>query len=340
MVGGRFRRRLGAPSAVMVMVAMFGAVLAGCGGGGPDSDTGAAPSAAAPEVSYPLTVPTCNGRMITIAQEPQRIVALHQNQLETLIDLGLRDRVVGWVQFGPYEPAARYRDAVATVTKLGSGEVAAEVLVAAQPDLVVSNDPLEAVNALDIPVYEAALYCQQGSGGADAVVDAVVTDVQTIGQLTNRQAQAAEAISDFQSRIEAVEHAVAGKPRPSAVSMYYFGPVDGQPSIYANQSPVGTAIEVAGGTQAFAEVAKVFGRVSREEIIARAPDYLVIIDNDTHSADEVMTYLKGNPDFQRVPAVQNNHLVSVPFDAALPGLRYAETAEQLAEAFHGVTIGP
>ncbi|MGQ0777193.1 MAG: hypothetical protein ACT4NY_22720, partial [Pseudonocardiales bacterium] len=45
-----------------------------------------------------------------------------------------------------------------------------------QPDLVVSNDPLEAVNALDIPVYEAALYCQQGSGGADAVVDAVVTD--------------------------------------------------------------------------------------------------------------------------------------------------------------------
>ncbi|MGH3942065.1 MAG: hypothetical protein ACRDTG_26275 [Pseudonocardiaceae bacterium] len=36
------------PSTLTVMVAVVGAALAGCGRGGPDSDTGAAPSSAAP----------------------------------------------------------------------------------------------------------------------------------------------------------------------------------------------------------------------------------------------------------------------------------------------------
>lgn len=64
-------------------------VLAGCGGG----DVADSRAAEAPAAGYPVSIENC-GRTLTFENAPSEVLVAYQPLLETLIGLGVADRVI------------------------------------------------------------------------------------------------------------------------------------------------------------------------------------------------------------------------------------------------------
>ena len=109
--------------------------------------------------------------------------------------------------------------------------------------------------------------------------DATVAAVRTLGQLYGSP-DAGEAIaSDMTSRRDAVVAAVAGAPRPRV-----YEELDAsQPGHAVRRGPngfYGQLIDLAGGTNIFADLPGDVGRVGAESIVQRDPEVIILTDSD------------------------------------------------------------
>ena len=82
--------------------------------------------------TYPLSLVDDDGRAVTVAKEPRRIVSAAPSTTEILFAVGLGGRVVGVTDFCDYPEAAL------AVPKIGGFKPNLEAIIGAQPDLVLA----------------------------------------------------------------------------------------------------------------------------------------------------------------------------------------------------------
>ena len=94
-------------------------------------------TASAEATHYPLTIQNC-GASIAFDHAPQRVVSIGQSTTETLLSLGLADKIVGTaVWFGPV--MKQYEVANAKIRRLADNDPSFEAVVAQNPDLVAAQ---------------------------------------------------------------------------------------------------------------------------------------------------------------------------------------------------------
>ena len=92
---------------------------------------------------YPVTITTydASGREITqtFDKAPERIVTNNLSATETLIELGLGDKIVGMMN--PHNTiTSKYKDSIEKINKLGDKKsISKEVILSAAPDIVVGR---------------------------------------------------------------------------------------------------------------------------------------------------------------------------------------------------------
>jgi iron complex transport system substrate-binding protein len=217
--------------------------------------------------TFPVTVIDDEGTTVEIAAEPQEIVSLTPATTETLFALGLGDRVVGKGEdFFIYPPEAGSIPDVATFDG-----VDIEQVVSLEPDIVFAGgnfftppDAIERMRGLGLTVV--VLYAP--------TVEAVFTDIELIGQVSGRTAEAAAIVERIRAEFEAVQAAVAELPRPRL-----FYELDATGAIYgpADDSFLAEMIQLAGADPITSGSPDKFD-ISVERLIEEDPQLILLAD--------------------------------------------------------------
>ena len=296
-----------------VGVTALAAMLAACSA---DEET-TAPAKEEATSLYPLTVTDAIGKEVTIEEEPERIISLAPSNTEILYALGLEEQIVGLTANDNFPEQVKEKPSV------GDIDFNIEEIIALEPDLVLvhesgmfSAEPvIEQLAALDIDVYVV-----DNAESFDATYDTF----EAIGQLTNKEQEAADLVVDVQTKVDEVTAVVEGQEVKKA-----FVVVGTIPDIYVvgQKTFLNEMLMVLNVENAVQEEG--WPMYSAEDFVAANPDSIIF----TYAGDE--TNIIGNAAFKDMTAVKNNALTVVDGDTtSRQGPRIGEGLEEIAKAIY------
>lgn len=263
-----------------VLAALAAAAAAGCGSDGSGSSSTIAPR--------PIAFESC-GRTVTLDRAPRRVVILNDGIADTLFALGVGDTIVAKTR-GESTPAPELKARLASLPSLGTRYPNEEALLAAKPDLLVT-DQAEKVSGeqgapssgdlerAGIATYVVGGGCAMRQNDDGSGIDALFADIRALGAIFDVPERADALAERLRGRLEQVRRRTAGEPRPDVAEM---SQVAGQLYVTAG----GLADDVigrAGGRNLFAGLSGQFAPISSEQVVARNPQ-AIVIDDFTGSA--------------------------------------------------------
>jgi iron complex transport system substrate-binding protein len=271
------------------------------------------------------TVVDPTGRTVQVPSDPQRIVALAPSVTEMIYAVKQQRRLVGVTRFSNYPPPARKLPRVGSYIQLD-----VERIVALQPDLVIAikdGNPLSAVEQLEavgLPVYAVN----------PLDLDSVMQSMLALGDLMGAKAQARRVVGDMQARIAKVKACLSHASRRPRV----FFQIGVSPIVSVGSDTfIHTLISMAGGVNVAAGSAP-YPRYSREQVIALAPDVMVISSMERHTQFEQVK--AGWMQWPAIPAARNRAIYIAPPDLFdRPSPRLVDALEVLARFIHPELYG-
>lgn len=256
----------------------------------------------------------------------QRIVSLVPALTEILFSIGAGDQVIAVSSFDDYPQE------VLSLPRVGALlDPDTERILSLRPDLVViygSQDTLK--DQLHRAGIETFNYFH-------ANLEDIRRVFLQLGSLTGHKAEAIAQASALESKLASIRARVSGLPRPRTLLL-----IGHEPQSLRNMDASGgigflhDLLDVAGGTNIFADVKQEAVRVSTEMLLSRNPE--VVIDlhyqttGDTTKPVTEQTIWKRLPS---IPAVSTGRIYKLYGDyLVVPGPRMGEAAEMLGRALH------
>jgi iron complex transport system substrate-binding protein len=319
-------------SLVMAVVLAFG--LAACGSGnagggaaaddGINSGAGAAQgetdvpednSAEAAQTQYPLTVTDASGKEMTFAKEPERIVSLAPSETEVLFALGLGDKVVGVDDWSDYPEEAKSK------TKIGGLEANSEVILEANPDLIVGGVSVNGATVDQLRELGLTVFA-----GESKTIDEVIAHIEQIGQITNRSAEAAEVIAQMKAERQSVLDAVKDLADEEKRSVY----IEFSPGWTVGKGEfMDELITLAGGVN----IADQEGwyEINEEKVIEQNPAVILFSKN----VEGLEAAIKARSGWQQIDAIVNNRVAALDDNLiSRPGPRVTQGLIEIAKAIY------
>ncbi|GAA3993243.1 ABC transporter substrate-binding protein [Allokutzneria multivorans] len=298
----------------------------------------APPPAPAPSAA---SVTSC-GRAQSFPTPPQRIVSLNQHATEILVALGLTDRIVGTAYPDtpdvPASIAADYKKIKLIAEKYPS----MEQVLAAEPDVVVGGYASafaekdgrgrEALERKGIRTLLLAESCSTGPIGITTYTEDLALFGKAFGVADRAKTLAAETTR----RIDAVAAKVQGV---EPVPVFFYDSGEKAAFTVGGHGLGNDLAKRAGGRNIFADLPKVFGDASWEQVAERAPKAVVLVDYlGAGGLDGKRAFLQGHPLVAKVPGVAQGKYVTLTLPDLIEGIRLADAVEKLARGLHpGVT---
>ncbi|MGE8319172.1 MAG: ABC transporter substrate-binding protein [Comamonas sp.] len=315
------------------------ALLAGC------SERREAPplavAAAAPaQARAPVTLPVC-GQPASYTAVPRRAVAHGINIVEMMLALGLEDRLAGYgglrdVQRLP--PAMRAQ--LAGVPDLSSTGMNLETILGAQADFVFSGWSYgfrdgqvtpQGLAELGIASYVLTESCIRKVARQRVALEDTFADLLALGRIFGTEARAQALVDGQRAELRRIGEALQGVARPR-VFVYDSG--TDIPVTTGRYAMPQAMIEAAGGSNIFADLDSSWMRGNWEDVIARDPDWIVIVDNDRPAPGGKQAFLLGKPELAQVRAIRERRFVLLDFAEATPGPRNLAGVQRIARALH------
>ncbi len=282
------------------------------------------PAPTATPAPEPIKLTDGLGRSIELAAPAQRIVSIAPSNTEILFALGAGKQVVGREELSDYPAEAK------NVTSIGSvfQKINTEAIVALKPDLILAaeiNSPeqVKALEDLKLTVY----YLQNPKA-----FDDLYANLETVGKLTGRSAEAAKLNESLKARYDSVvKKLAAAKDAPTV-----FYEIDATDPTKPYTSGPGTFIDLviglAGGKNIGAELKGAFAQISSEELVKQNPNLIVLGDALYGVTAEAVAQ---RPGWNALDAVKSKQIFA--FDDNLisrPGPRLIDGLEQMAKLLH------
>ncbi|HSD82297.1 MAG TPA: ABC transporter substrate-binding protein [Anaerolineae bacterium] len=282
------------------------------------------PAPTSTPAAAPIQLTDGLGRSIELPAPAQRIVSIAPSNTEILFALGAGGQVVGREEMSDYPAAAK------NVTSIGSvfQKMNTEAIVALNPDLILAaeiNSPeqVKALEDLKLTVYYLA---------NPKTFDDLYANLETVGKLTGRSAEAAKLNESLKARYDVVIQKLSqAKDAPTV-----FYEIDATDPTKPYTSGPGTFIDLvitlAGGKNIGIYLKDSFGQFSSEELVRMNPEIIVLGDALYGVTPESVAQ---RPGWNALNAVKNNQVVA--FDDNLisrPGPRLIDGLEQMAKLIH------
>jgi iron complex transport system substrate-binding protein len=257
---------------------------------------------------------------------PHRIVSLIPAVTEMLFAIGAGADVIGVSSYDAYPPEVASRARVG-----GLIDPDFERILSLKPDLVIvygtQSDLAVKLGRSKIPMFETV-----HAGLAD-----ITTTIRSLGARVGRVTEAEQVASGIERDLADIRRRVGGQPRPRTLLVFEreSGTLRG---IYASAG-IGflhDMLEVAGGTDVFADVARQSIQASTEQILSRAPDAIIEVrTGEGHDLERTKRELDSWRTLPSLPAVRNGRLyLFTDGMIAIPGPRVAEAVRLIAKALH------
>jgi len=264
------------------------------------------------------------GRSVELPVEVMSIVSLAPSNTELLYAVGAGDQVVARDEFSNFPEAA------ASLPSIGGSmsKYNVEQIVALKPDLVLAaeiNTP-ELVKSLEdagLKVY----YLKNPTN-----LDGLYTNLETIGTLTGKSADAEKLIASLKERVEAVKAkaaAVTEKPRV----FYELDATDpAKPWTPGPGSFVNELISLAGAENVASSLDMAWAQMSLEAILVADPQIILLGDASYGVTPESLATRAG---WKKISAVTNGQIFPFNDDTvSRPTPRLVDGLEAMFKLFH------
>lgn len=319
--------------------------LAGCAAGTTPPAASVVPQTSAPENShYPVTITNYNyaGEPVTYTytQAPQRVVAVYQGSIESMIALGLEDHVVA--SYGlDNEVKAEWQEGFAQMNY--QTDVFApdkETVTLLQPDLILSWGSLfseknlgdtAAWNAKGVGTYMNSNTCPGGS----RTLENEYTDLLNLGKIFDVEDRAEALVAEMRQEIESTLQAVEGRP---AVRTAVVEPIGGTVTNYGANTLAGDMVTQLGGQLVQPEGSE----MSKEALVTADPEVIFVVymaysgeDPETVMASQLAAITE-DPALASLSAVQNGRVYPVMLgDIYAAGPRTVDGIRTIAAGLYG-----
>ncbi|MCB8913770.1 ABC transporter substrate-binding protein [Rhodococcus rhodochrous] len=308
-------------------------VLVGCSRGTDMTEVEAAESFA-----EPVTVTNCE-RTATFDTPPQRIISMNDHVTETLIQMGVGDRIVGMGYGEQLDPLPETVEQYRTIPSLAQEYPTSEQILDLEPDLVVGGmrsafddkqgRDRDTLKGAGIATFLFSEYCGQGFSDLKLLEN----DFTQLGTILGVEEAAAEltgritsGLEDNRARLEA-----AGV---QPIRAFFYDSGEAEP-LSVGGVGIGNLIgEYAGLENITADGPKPYFATSWEVVGERRPEAIVVLDYGSTSATDKIAFLQNHPVMATTPAVRDNRFVVVPLDNFFESSRMVNSVETIAQAFH------
>jgi len=259
------------------------------------------------------------GRRITVPDNPQRVICLAPSLTEMTYALGLGNIIVGVTDFTDDPPEAQKKPSVGNLTGPSF-----EKIISLRPDLILAaaglneRSTVEQLDHLGLPVFVVDPH----------TLDDILASVQRVGDVLNRSREATELVQRLQHQRAAVGARVQGLPRLKVLVLVWYDPVISA----GGKSYVTDVIRAAGAESVTADLNQVWPEISMEEVIRRAPDYLLLVQANHGGVS--LKDLKGRAGWDQLPAVKQGHVIYIGERLIRPSPVVFDALEQLAKQLH------
>ena len=267
----------------------------------------------------PATVNDDFGDPVRLGAVPTRIVSLNPATTEILFTLGAGSRLIGRTKYDFWPDSAKL------IPALGDGiRPNVEVVLGTHPDLVLlyaSQDNRPAaerfraagVNTLSLKV--------------DHISDFRRT-VSLLGAILHDSVRARTVIDSVQSTLDRVQAATKGGARPTVFWHIWDAPLI---TIGAG-SFMNELVDIAGGSNVYADIKSPSAEISLEDVAKRDPDFILAGPIGTRQ-------IESDQRWRIVRAARDKKILVVDtLLVARPSVRLGEAAVSLANLFHPGTI--
>ena len=284
-------------------------------------------SAAAHAEEAGIVLTDMGGREIVLDAPADRIVALTAADCEILYAIGAGDKLVGRGEYCDY-PAEVFE-----VPSVQSGyETNLEQIIALEPQVVLMGtmaQSLEQVEALENAGIRVVVSDAQN-------IEGVYTAIRMIGSLMGMEENAEALVQDMTNTFEKLKSASSE---------------DSEKTVYFEVSPLEYGLWTAGKGTFMDEVTEILGlknafsdvsgwaEISEEQVIERAPDYIVTITMYFGEGPTPEEEIMSRPGWENIPAVKDGKILNLQNnELSRPGPRLAEGAEMLADFVRGEAV--
>ena len=212
------------------------------------------------------------GRLVSLAEPAQRIVALAPHVVENLYSIGAGDQIVGAVQYSDYPGAARDIPRVG-----GVGSISLERIIAADPDLVIawgsgtSPQLRAALERLGKPVFVDEIRS----------LEELARQFRALGTLTGHADAALVAAESVHAALSATE-TIAAETREEASRAVFLQIWDEPLQSVGGDHLLSEVIHRCGGHSISRDLPGLAPLVSLERVLAADPA-LIIVENETQA---------------------------------------------------------
>lgn len=264
---------------------------------------------------YPVTITTYNYEKkpveITFEKEPESVVAVYQNSIETMLALGLEDKITLAAGLD-HDVKDEYKDAFNKVKYSKEFTPDKETVIMSKPDFILSWYSLFGEKNLgDIDYWNengTNTYMSLNSGAAeDRTVDNEITDILNLGKIFNVEDKAKALVDEINNGIDSVVSKVKDQEKQTALIIEY---MDGQIYTYGAKTLGGDMVSKLGAELLNPDG----GNISEEDLIKLNPDsiFVVYMDrSDEEVAQNEIDKVLENKALASLNAVKNNRVNSI-----------------------------
>jgi len=255
-----------------------------------------------------------------------RIISLVPALTEMLFAIGAGPQVVAVSSYDDFPADTR------TLPRVGALlDPDVERILVLRPDLVVTYGSQD---ALEAQLASAGIRTFSYRHGG---IEALFQTMRDLGAAAGRAAEAERTAGAIRARLEAIRASVRGRPRPKVLLVFGREPRSLQQMYVSGGAGfLHDMLDIAGGTNVFADVPREAVQPSHETLLTRAPDVIVELHTTRPIAGaEIARERAVWSALGSMPAVQNGRIHFLNGDyLVVPGPRVGAATGALARAIH------
>ncbi len=266
---------------------------------------------AAEELSVEKPVTDRAGNPVEIPEDVQKIISMAPSVTELLIDLGLSDKIIACDTYSGFSAFAS-----ALAADLPQFDMMApdnEAIVALEPDIVFTTGMSYAGGDDVYAAVKNAGICVCDLPTA-ASLDDIKEDILFIGEAVGEAEAASSIVDKMTGSIEQLSELAGTIPEKKTVLYLMSVPTPDYPDIYTcgKGTYMDEIFSLVGAENIAGDIDFEWPTLSEEDILAKAPDVIIIGDTYTPDPVETVLALEG---WESIPAIAEKQVFAIDGDA-------------------------
>jgi iron complex transport system substrate-binding protein len=321
--------------------------LIGCSNGKSDEGTSTENSNSsqneAKDSHYPITIQTYNYKKepieLTFDKAPEKVFAVYQNSVETLLALGLEDKIVAATGLD-HPIKEEYKAAFEKVNYLEEFTPSKETVIMSEPDFILGWYSLfNEKNLGEVDYWNGNgtnTYMSLNSGVVkEKTIDNEVTDILNLGKIFNVEDKAQALVNIITEAVENTSNSVKNKEKQNTLIVEFS---NDKISTYGSKTLAGDMITKLGANLLNPEG----NSIGKEDLINLNPDsiFVVYMDRgDENIPQEEVDKILKDESLQTLSAVKNKRIYPISLgEMYSSGIRTIDGLSTFSQGLYG-TLG-